>query len=46
MPTKSYTPQKKQIIIFIKPFIIAEAKAIKLIISKKRRIQRPKRFIN
>ena len=43
---KPYTPQKKQIIIFIKSFIIIEAKPTELVTSRGRRIQRPERFIN
>ena len=46
MPTKSYTPQKKQITTSIKPFITIEAKPTELITSRGRQIQRPKHFIN
>ena len=46
VPTKSYTPQKKQITTSTKLFITAEAKPTELVISRGRQIQRPERFIN
>ena len=46
VPTKSHTPQKKQITTSTKPLITAEAKATELVTSRGRRIQRPERFIN